>query len=272
MFLDVLRNAASYLTFFFYCALMFFPVMFLLYLPFSWGLVKALYWGLMKMSAKFLLFATFLPVTYQGVNELPQKPAIFVANHQSSLDIVLVASVLGSRSCVWLSWHRFFEYPFLGQLLNHSGIPVYPKNSSDTSCGGVVQAAVEKLQQGTSVVLFPEGARYRDGTIHPFFTGFAAMAKLSGAPVVPLFISGTGIALPMGSRMIKRYPLMITVGKSFVCEPEESVQAFKERVESWFIEFNWRRNYLVEYYGIRICNEMTVLPEGDVNQQHGIVA
>ena len=263
MFLDVLRNAASYLIFFSYCALVFVPVMFLLYLPFSWGWVKALYWGFVKVSAKFLLFATFLPVTYQGVNELPQKPAIFVANHQSVLDSFLVASVLGSRESVWLTTSELMGYPFLGKVLSHSGLPVYPKDSSNLNRKGVVQAAVEKLQQGTSIVLFPEGGRYMDSTIHSFFTGFAAMAKVSGAPVVPLFISGTGIALPAGSRMIKRYPLMITVGKPFVCEPEESVQAFKERVENWFIELNWRRNYLLEHYGIRLCNGTIVLPEGD---------
>ena len=261
MFLDVLRNAASYLIFFSYCILIVIPILFLLYLPFSWGWVKALYWLVMKGSFKFILFTTFLPVTYQGVNELPQKPTIFVANHQSTLDIFLVASVLDSRESVWLAWYEFFEYPLLGQLLNHSGIPVYPRDSADRK--GAVKKAVEKLQNGTSIVLFPEGGRYIDNTIHPFFTGFAAMAKLSGAPVVPLFISGTGIALPGGSRMIKRYPLMITVGKSFICGPEESVQAFKERVENWFIELNWRRNYLIEQYGIRLCDGTVVLPEGD---------
>ncbi len=263
MFLDVLRNAASYLIFFSYCALMLIPVLFLLYLPFSWGWVKALYWGIVKVSAKFLLFATFLPVTYQGMNELPQKPAIFVANHQSALDIFLVASVLGSRESVWLATSGLMEYPFLGTLLSHSGLPVHPKDPSNANCKRTVQAAVEKLEKGTSIVLFPEGSRYVDNTIHSFFTGFAAMAKLSGAPVVPLFVSGTGIALPSGSRMIKRYPLMITVGKPFVCGPDESVQAFKERVENWFIELNWRRNYLLEHYGIRLCNGTIVLPEGE---------
>jgi 1-acyl-sn-glycerol-3-phosphate acyltransferase len=261
MVLDVLRNGVSYIIFFSYCALLFLPLMGLLYLPFSWGWVKTVYGGIMKVSAKFLLFATFLPVTYQGMNELPQQPAIFVANHQSALDIPLLASVLGARESVWLATSELMGYPFLGKLLSHSGLPVYPKDPANVGRTGVVQAAVEKLQQGVSIVLFPEGARYMDGIIHPFFTGFAAMAKVSGAPVVPLFISGTGIALPSGARLIKRYPLMITVGKPFVCEEGESVQAFKERVENWFIELNWRRNYLLEHYGIRICNETNLLPE-----------
>lgn len=261
MFLDVVRNSASYFLFFSYCALLFLPVMGLLCLPFSWGWVKATYWGIVKVSGKFLLFATFLPVTYQGMSELPSKPAIFVANHQSALDIFLVASVLGSRETVWLATSELMGYPFLGKLLSHSGLPVYPKNTLNSGRKGVVQAAVDKLQQGVSVVLFPEGGRYTDGIIHPFFTGFAAMAKMSGVPVVPLFISGTGLALPVGARLINRYPLMITVGKSFVCEEGESVQAFKERVENWFIELNWRRNYLLEHYGIRICNETNLFPE-----------
>jgi len=264
MFLDVLRNAASYLIFFSYCAFILIPVLFLLYLPFSWGWVKVLYWGIVKVSAKFLLFATFLPVTYQGMNDLPQKPAIFVANHQSALDIFLITSVLGSRESVWVATSELMEYPFLGKILSHSGLPVYQKDSLNVNRKGVVQAAVEKLHQGVSVILFPEGGRYVDNTIHSFFTGFAAMAKLSGAPVVPFFISGTGIALPPHLKMIKRYPLTITVGKPFICGEDESVEAFKERVEQWFIELNWRRNYLLEQYGIRLCNETIALPKNDI--------
>lgn len=255
MFLDVLRNAASYIIFFSYCMVMSIPFLILLYLPFSWGWVKFLYWFIIKYSARFLLFSLFLPVTYQGMNEFPQGPAIFVANHQSTLDIFLISSLLGSRECSWLAKSDLFTYPLLGQLLSRSGVPVYFSGSSDAHRKSAVHTAVEKLQRGESIVLFPEAGRYVDGMIHPFFSGFAVMAKLSGAPVVPLFISGAGIALPPGSRMIKRHPLMITVGKPFLCGPEESIPAFKQRVEQWFIELNWRRNYLLDHYGIRICNE-----------------
>ena len=254
MFLDIIRNAVSYGIFFLYCALIVLPFFALAYLSTSFVWFKLMYCAIIKLTGRVLMFATFLPVTYQGVNELPLGPVIFVANHQSTLDIPLIASVVGSRECFWLAKSELFEYPLFNYLLLKSAIPVYPRNAENYHLRGAVKAAVEKLQTGASVILFPEGGRYVDGTIHPFFTGCAAMAKLSGAPVVPLFISGTGIALPPRARFIKRYPLMITIGKPFVCGQEESVSAFKERIENWFIELNWRRNYLLDHYGIRICN------------------
>ncbi len=264
MFLDLIRNAASYSIFFMYCALVALPFLALIYLPASWAWVKLLYWALVKLTGRVLMFATFLPVTYQGVNELPQGPAIFIANHQSTLDIPLIASVLGSRECFWLAKSELFEYPLLNHLLFKSAIPVYPRDPENHHRRGAVKAAVERLRAGASVILFPEGGRYVDETIHPFFTGCAAMAKLSGVSVVPLFISGTGIALSPAARLIKRYPVMITVGKPFICGKHESILAFKERLENWFIELNWRRNYLLDHYGIRICN--TDLQEGALDK------
>jgi|GEM_PF-787685 len=279
MFLDLVRNAGSYIIFFVYCALAFLPFVILIHLPSTWLWVKAAYALLVKLTARVLMFATFLPVTYQGVNELPVGPAIFIANHQSTLDIPLVATVLGDRHYCWLAWHDFFEYPGLGMLLRNAAIPVYPREPKYDHVRGAVKAAVKKLggdltpeeikagvkklKQGVSIMLFPEGGRYVDNTIHPFFTGCAAMSKLSGAPVVPLFISGTGIALPPGARLIKRYPLMITVGKSFTCGPDETVPAFRDRLYEWYIELNWRRNYLLDHYGIRICSGNLELPEGE---------
>ena len=229
------------------------PILALLCIPVSYPWVKFAYGLCSKITCKFLLFVTFLPVTYQGVESFPEKPVIFIANHQSSLDILLVGSVIGSRSSVWLSKSELFEYPVLGQLLNYIGIPVDARANKRTSMG-TVEKAVKKLKAGFDVIIFPEGGRYNDGTIHPFYSGFAAMAKLSGAQVVPLFISGTGQAMAPGQSFIRRAPLMITVGKPFICEQNETVQVFKERVHEWFVELNFRRQYLLEHYNLRICD------------------
>lgn len=252
MFLELVINAVSYSLFALYIASMALPILALLCIPSSYPWVKLVYGFLSKITCKFLLFMTFLPVTYQGVESFPKEPVIFIANHQSSLDIMLVGSVIGSRPSVWLSKRELFEYPVLGQLLGHIGIPVNA-NDGPRSSLGTVEKAVQKLKEGFDVIIFPEGARYNDGTIHSFYSGFAAIAKLSGAQVVPLFISGTGWAMAPGQSLIRRAPLIITVGKPFVCGKEEAVQEFKDRVHGWFAELNFKREYLLEHYNLRIC-------------------
>lgn len=253
MFMDIVRNCASFAIFFLYMGLAVLPGLLLIYLPHSWPWVQFLYGNLLKTTAKVVLFSTFLPVTYQGFEPLPQRPVIFIANHESALDIPLVASVIESRPYVWVSKSELMQYPILKQFLSHSALLVYSKDSRDHARKGVVEAGVERLKNGCSVMIFPEGGRYTDGTIHPFFSGFAAMAKLSGAPVVPLYISGTGKAMPMGQHYITQAPLIITVGKPMICGQDESVEDFKKRAYDWYVELNWRRDYLLEHYGLRIC-------------------
>ena len=266
MFLDLLRSCTSYGIFFLYCAVMVLPAVLLICLPVSYPWAIKLYGLISKMTFKFLLFSTFLPVTYQGFEYLPKKPVIFVANHQSNLDILLIGSVVGARPCAWLAKSDLFEYPLLGSLLGNWSVPVYLNGDRPADYKGAVQGAVEKLVQGFSIIIFPEAGRYNDGIIHPFYSGFAAMAKLSGAQVVPLFISGAGQAMPAGARLIRSAPLMITVGKPMICGADESVQSFKERVYEWFVELNFRRAYLLEHYGIRICNGDAPVVEGQTAQ------
>ena len=252
MFIDVVRSCASYLIFMVYCFVIALPALVVIYVPFSYPLVKSIFGLLTKVTCKFMLFCTFCPVTYQGFDQLPNQPTIYIANHQSALDIPLVGSILGTRPCVWLAKAELFEYPVLGQLLLKNGIPVYFSHDKPVS-QSAVQVAAAKLKEGYNVVIFPEGGRYNDGTIHPFRSGFAAIAQLSGAPVVPLFISGTGHALAIGQRLIRRAPLMITVGEKMLYNSNESLSSFKERCYQWFNELNFRRQYLLEHFGIRIC-------------------
>lgn len=253
MFIDLIRSCATYLIFFFFCGSLLLPGLALLCIPPAYPWVKILYAYVSKGICKFLLLSTFLPVTYQGFDYLPQTPTIFVANHQSSLDILLVGSVLGTRPCTWLAKSELFEYPLLKNVLSHIGIPVYFDKKRPADFEGAVKRGVEKLAQGFDVVIFAEGGRYNDGTIHQFYSGFAAMAKLSGAPVVPLFISGAGQALAPGYRLIRRVPLTVTVGSPFFYNNQETVQLFKERVYDWFVALNAKRQLLLEEYGIRIC-------------------
>ena len=265
MFLDLVRNAAFYSMAALYCWCAFIPLMLLLYIPHSWPFVKTLYCWILKISSKFLLFSTFLSVTYQGFDRLPQGPVVFIANHQSVLDIFLVENVVGSYPCFWVTKSDLLDYPILKQIAFRSFIPVPLKTSSEVQQESVVALAIAKIKLGYSVVLFPEGGRFVDGSIHTFYSGFAAIAKETGVPVVPLFISGTGFALPSKARMIRRSPVMITIGTSFVCEKEESVISFKNRVFNWFVELNWRREYLLDHFGIRLCKNTYEIPALEEN-------
>jgi len=87
-----------------------------------------------------------------------------------------------------------FKLPFLGWHLSRSGhIPVdrgRPKGARMS-----LDAAAEKIRAGSSVLLFPEGHRSRDGKLLPFRSGSFYLAIQSGVHIVPITLNGTRAAL-----------------------------------------------------------------------------
>ncbi len=72
-------------------------------------------------------------------------------------------------------------------------------------------ATVEKLKQGCSVVIFPEGTRSEDGTIGPFKKGSNLLAVRANAPMVPVTIVGTGNIIKKSSLVINPGPVRIII-------------------------------------------------------------
>jgi len=85
-------------------------------------------------------------------------------------------------------------------------------------------------------MIFPEGGRYTDGTVHDFYGGFVILAKKTGRPVVPVRIFGVHKVYPPDTFWVQKYPITVVVGKPFVYQEGDTDQAFKDRVYQWFIE------------------------------------
>lgn len=118
------------------------------------------------------------------------EQAIFVANHQSFLDILVIGSRL-RHDFRWLAKSAVFKVPMLGGHLKASGhIPVFrgAEKARNADIGDRIQAVVD---EGASVLFFAEGTRSEDGTLKPFRSGAFVAAARAGLPVVPLVIQGT---------------------------------------------------------------------------------
>jgi 1-acyl-sn-glycerol-3-phosphate acyltransferase len=108
-------------------------------------------------------------------------PHLVIANHPTLIDVVHVISRLPQADCVISD--EYARNPFLGFAASWAG---YITNARGAE---VVDACVERLRAGRSVVLFPEGTRSpRDG-MHPFRRGAAHVALRAGVPLEPVAIS-----------------------------------------------------------------------------------
>ncbi len=144
------------------------------------------------------------------VRRLPEPPAgpvIFASNHESVLDI-WVAFVIIHRSFRFIAKQELFRLPVFGWYLRLGGhVPV--DRSNHTRAVASLRLAAETVRAGTSILVFPEGTRSRDGHVQPFKKGSFVIAKEAGVPIIPIAISGSGAVTP--SKVIAVYPGTIRV-------------------------------------------------------------
>jgi 1-acyl-sn-glycerol-3-phosphate acyltransferase len=159
--------------------------------------------------SRVLLRAAGARPAYQGMEHLPPGPCLFAANHQSLLDIPALFLVLpdGSR---FLAKESLFRIPVLGWAMTAAGcIPI--DRSNRARAVRTLRDAAERVRAGTSVVLFPEGTRSRNGRLAPFKKGVFHLAAAAGVPVVPVAISGSYRILRPGTLVVRPGTLRLSM-------------------------------------------------------------
>ncbi len=151
------------------------------------------------------------PITVLGREHLdPGRPAIYLANHASILDI-FTGIMLGPMGVVGVAKKEIVYTPFFGQLYWLSGHLLIDRGRSDRA-----RAAMERLQDtvnhhGLSIWMFPEGTRSRDGRLLPLKKGFVHLAIGTGLPVVPVVHRGAHKAWEKGTTRLTGSPIEIEV-------------------------------------------------------------
>jgi 1-acyl-sn-glycerol-3-phosphate acyltransferase len=139
--------------------------------------------------------------------EVPRGPVIFASNHESALDIWVLFRTL-PRGFRFIAKQELFRLPVFGWYLKMGGhIPVDRSNRARAVAS--LRHAGEAVRSGTSLVVFPEGTRSRNGRVQPFKKGPFVVAQEAGVPVIPVAISGSGAITP--SKVIAVYPGRIRV-------------------------------------------------------------
>ncbi len=140
--------------------------------------------------ARLILRASGVRVRVLHPERLSKRASVVLAaNHESFYDILVLLAVL-PMSVRFLAKRTLFRLPFLGWSIAAAGfIPV----DRETRSRGValVDTALTRLQNGRSLVVFPEETRTPTGEMLPFKGGAALLALKSGLPLQPLGLAGT---------------------------------------------------------------------------------
>ncbi|MDR0711765.1 MAG: 1-acyl-sn-glycerol-3-phosphate acyltransferase [Prevotellaceae bacterium] len=141
------------------------------------------------ISAHYFFVVPFCKVIVKGREfAVKGQPYVITPNHQSMLDILLLYNVpLYFR---WVSKKETFRMPLVGQLLRLHG-DVCIKRGDPKSTRQMMQNCSAVLKQRTSIMIFPEGTRSKNGQVRRFKEGAFMLAKSNNVPILPVAIEGT---------------------------------------------------------------------------------
>ncbi len=160
--------------------------------------------------ARIFCWLSLVKVSVKGRRKIDKRTSyVFVANHQGAYDIFAIYGYLG-HNFRWMMKKGLEKIPLVGYSCRVSG-HIYVDNSTSSAVRETMQTAEKRLAGGLSVVVFPEGARTRDGKMHAFRRGAYALAVEFGLPVVPVTIDGAFAVMPRGSILPRPGHIKLTI-------------------------------------------------------------
>lgn len=152
-----------------------------------WRVVPVSYWGVVW----FIRLCTFLYVKgpyVEGRENVPGSGgAILVSNHLNNADPCIIPGAL-NRRIITMAKKEMFRWPVISLLFRFIGAFPVDRQGADLAA---LREAQSVIHDGLLLLMFPEGTRSRDRQLHPGFPGTALIAYRTGAPIIPVAITGS---------------------------------------------------------------------------------
>lgn len=177
-------------------------------LPFKKDVKMKWYRVTMSVFMKSVLYTN--PFTKKRIinpnNEQFERPSIIISNHTSFLDTLAIGML--SHKIIFLVNDWVYNSPIFGRAVKLAGF--YPV-SQGLDKG--VDHLRKKVEEGYSLMIFPEGTRSTTNTIHRFHKGAFFLAKELNLPILPVYIHGNSELLPKGDHIIFNGNLTVKIGE-----------------------------------------------------------
>ncbi len=173
-------------------------------------------WRLGGAAARLLLRLAGVPLVVRGLDHLPARPCVLVANHASYLDgMVLVAAL--PRPYAFVAKRELHGQWVAGTYLRRLGAEFVERFDVKRSVEDANRMA-DAVRLGRSLLVFPEGTFVERQQLLPFRLGAFLAAASARVPVVPLTIHGTRELLGAGRWWPRRAALQVDIGAAVECE------------------------------------------------------
>lgn len=190
----------------------------------------SLYYRLMRWGCKVGGAVFYKQRLYNRHVEPAEGGVVYISNHQSFLDPILVTNAL-CRPGNYMARDSLFRQPRFRRLIESVNAFPIRRGRADT---GALKEAMRRLKHGRTVVVFPEGTRTRDGRIGAFLPGMSVLSQRAAAWTVPVVIDGAyetwprSQTLPRPGRIYVEYGRPIPQDEAKALTAEALVQRVRE--------------------------------------------
>ena len=163
------------------------------------------------------------------------RPAVFIFNHQSNVDLLIMAKLL-RKDAVGIAKKELLNSP-AGPFLKAGGV-IFVDRKDRQKAIEALKPAVDALKSGTSIGIAPEGTRSYDYNLGPFKKGAFHLAMQAGVPVIPVVIKNAHDAMPRGSNLINPTVVEVKVLKPIHVDGwnKKNLDANIEKVRNKFLK------------------------------------
>src|SRR5574344_52890 len=168
-------------------------------------------------------------------NETFEKPSVIICNHQSHLDLMYLLQI--SPKIIVLTNHWVWHSPFYGKIIRKAQFI-----SVEDGFENCVEPLKQLVDEGYSIVVFPEGTRSADCSILPFHNGAFYLADKLNLDIVPIIFHGIGHVLPKREFILRKGSVVTKIlgripsaelksGKKYGDKPLHQAQIFRQLYE-----------------------------------------
>ncbi len=180
------------------------------YRPAFWWARSMRFFGGVKLEVKGLENVDF------------SRPTMLVMNHRSHFDIIALMSST-RRPLSFVAKQELRKVPFMGYGMERVGM-IFIDRSNSEKARESLRVAAGQIQDGRSVVMFPEGTRSSDGKLKPFKKGAFYLVKEAEADILPIVVLGSERALPKHTVAIKSETITVRFGDAIKTSADSSVE------------------------------------------------
>ncbi len=192
----------------------------------------------MMYSCRGLVYL-LLPIRKKRINisgENLKKPSIIISNHQSHIDLILLLALNPKMVVLTTNW--VWNSPFYGYVIRF--IDFYNVNEGNEA---IIIKLKQKINDGYSVLVFPEGSRSEDQTITRFHKGAFYLAKQLNLDIVPIMIHGAGDCMRKGENYVRSGKITLKIFARIIAPHTKFGNNYHDLTKS--LQTFYRSNYII---------------------------